>query len=210
MKPTLRIFAISFGVLGALWELLEVLETWSRLAPGGPHYYPHAPQSMAELRKDMKPTLRIFAISFGVLGALYVGVLLEVLRNLESSCPRWSTLTFPTIPRLPGLPILKGSGTRSKGYNRRAKSGCGACRRRSKVAARGDRKKTVQSWEFFKHEPTSFEVTFNYKLADDIHPNLNGPTVVLRLPTEVEIATTTLVISDPPAEIGSDTLNLSR
>lgn len=63
--------------------------------------------------------------------------------------------------------------------------------------------RTVQSWGFFKHEPTSFEVTFNYKLADDIHLNPNGPTVVLRLPTDVEVATTALVISDPPAEIGS-------
>ena len=55
----------------------------------------------------MKPTLRIFAISFGVLGALYVGAAGSAQKPGSSSCPRWLTLTFPTIPRLPGRPILK-------------------------------------------------------------------------------------------------------
>jgi hypothetical protein len=64
--------------------------------------------------------------------------------------------------------------------------------------------RTVQSWEFYKHEPTSFEVVFRYKIVDDPHPNPYGPTVLLRLPLEVEVSTTTLDISDPAAEIGHD------
>jgi hypothetical protein len=64
--------------------------------------------------------------------------------------------------------------------------------------------KTVQSWEFYKHEPTSFEVIFRYKIVDDPHPNLYGPTVLLRLPLEVEVSTTALVIGDPAAEVGHD------
>jgi hypothetical protein len=61
--------------------------------------------------------------------------------------------------------------------------------------------KNIQSWELSKHEPTSFVVTFVYKLKDDSKSNPNGPTIVLRMPTEVEVSATPLVIRDPSPDI---------
>jgi hypothetical protein len=58
----------------------------------------------------------------------------------------------------------------------------------------------VRTWLFSKHEPTSFTVTYRYRL--DAHADPNNPTVTLRFPTEVDVSIAPLVISDPPAEIG--------
>ncbi len=55
------------------------------------------------------------------------------------------------------------------------------------------------TWQFAEHEPTSFTVTYRYRIDVDGDPN--NPTVTLRFPTEVEVSTAPLVISDPPGEI---------
>jgi hypothetical protein len=47
--------------------------------------------------------------------------------------------------------------------------------------------KNAQSWKFTDHGPTSFAVTYVYKLVTDIKPAQNNPRIILRLPTEVEI-----------------------
>ena len=57
----------------------------------------------------------------------------------------------------------------------------------------------VRTWQFSKHQPTSFTVTYRYRL--DAHGNPNNPTVIFRFPTDVEVSIAPLVISDPPARI---------
>jgi hypothetical protein len=52
----------------------------------------------------------------------------------------------------------------------------------------------ARTWEFATHEPTSFTVTYHYKLDAKLQGNPNNPTVVLRLPTEVEVSTVPLVL----------------
>ena len=47
----------------------------------------------------------------------------------------------------------------------------------------------ARTWEFATHDPTTFTVTYHYKLDAKLKGNANNPTVVLRLPTEVEIST---------------------
>jgi hypothetical protein len=47
----------------------------------------------------------------------------------------------------------------------------------------------ARTWEFATHEPTTFTVTYRYKLDAKLKGSPNNPTVVLRLPTEVEIST---------------------
>jgi hypothetical protein len=47
--------------------------------------------------------------------------------------------------------------------------------------------KNAMSWQFTTHEPTTFTVTYVYKLVDDLNPQLNNPRVILQLPTEVEV-----------------------
>src|SRR5690242_10965080 len=47
---------------------------------------------------------------------------------------------------------------------------------------------SAHSWQFAAHEPTSFLVTFTYKLVNSLKSGPENPTVVLRLPTEVEVS----------------------
>ena len=61
----------------------------------------------------------------------------------------------------------------------------------------------VKTWEFEQHKPTSFEVLFRFRLLPstcDSECNcstVEPPSVVLRLPTEVEITAPTLMTCDP-------------
>jgi len=45
----------------------------------------------------------------------------------------------------------------------------------------------VKSWQFGTHEPTTFTVTYVYKLIDDLKPQRNNPRIILQLPIEVEV-----------------------
>jgi len=57
----------------------------------------------------------------------------------------------------------------------------------------------ARTWEFATHEPTSFTVTYYYKLDAKLRGRPNNPTVILRLPTEVEIITVPLVLDSADA-----------
>ncbi len=63
----------------------------------------------------------------------------------------------------------------------------------------------AKTWEFATHEPTTFTVTYQYKLVAESKENPYGPTVILRLPTEVEVITTPIFISDPAPDPRPDT-----
>ncbi len=47
----------------------------------------------------------------------------------------------------------------------------------------------ARTWQFAVHEPTTFTVTYHYKLVPGMKGNADNPEVVLRLPTEVEVRT---------------------
>jgi hypothetical protein len=47
--------------------------------------------------------------------------------------------------------------------------------------------KNASGWQFATHEPTTFTVTYVYKLVDNRKPLLHGPKVILQLPTEIEV-----------------------
>jgi TonB-like protein len=47
----------------------------------------------------------------------------------------------------------------------------------------------VRTWQFQVHEPTTFTVTYRYKLVTNWKGDPYNPAVVLRLPTEVEVST---------------------
>jgi Gram-negative bacterial TonB protein C-terminal len=60
-------------------------------------------------------------------------------------------------------------------------------------------KENVKSWEFEKHDPTSFEATFRYKILPPAC-ELSNPTVLLRLPSEVEVTATGWQTCDPATQ----------
>jgi len=47
----------------------------------------------------------------------------------------------------------------------------------------------LRTWQFADDEPTSFSVTYIYKLAGNWNEQSDNPTVTMRLPTEVEVST---------------------
>jgi Gram-negative bacterial TonB protein C-terminal len=47
----------------------------------------------------------------------------------------------------------------------------------------------ARTWQFATHEPTTFTVTYHYRLDAKLKGHPNNPTVVLLLPTDVEITT---------------------
>lgn len=47
--------------------------------------------------------------------------------------------------------------------------------------------KNAKGWQFASHEPTSFTVTYIYKLVKDLKVQQDNPRVILKLPLEIEI-----------------------
>jgi Gram-negative bacterial TonB protein C-terminal len=68
-------------------------------------------------------------------------------------------------------------------------------------------RENVKTWQFAPHNPTNFEVTFHYNLLPvECDSNCNcGPkekeSVLLQLPTTVEVSAPPLMICDPAVEI---------
>ena len=67
-------------------------------------------------------------------------------------------------------------------------------------------KENVKTWEFVQHQPTSFDIRFNYKLFTPCEPvcECSGDkqeSVVLRLPADVELNAPNVIICDPAATI---------
>lgn len=67
-------------------------------------------------------------------------------------------------------------------------------------------KENVKTWEFAQHQPTTFEIRFNYKLFTPCEPlcECSGDkqeSVVLRLPTDVELNAPAVIICDPSESI---------
>ena len=59
----------------------------------------------------------------------------------------------------------------------------------------------ARTWIFAVHEPTTFTVTYHYKLVPEMKGNADNPEVVLRLPTQVEVRALPMsAVSDPPSE----------
>jgi hypothetical protein len=60
-------------------------------------------------------------------------------------------------------------------------------------------RENLATWRFLEHRPTSFRVTFHYKLLPAAKCYMDSGTVVLRMPTEVEVTASSVMTCDPPA-----------
>jgi len=64
-------------------------------------------------------------------------------------------------------------------------------------------KENVKTWRLSRHARTTFVATFRYKLLPEFVCEIENPTVLLRLPYEVEVSTKGLKTCDPSVEIRS-------
>ncbi|PYT57320.1 MAG: hypothetical protein DMG35_20485 [Acidobacteria bacterium] len=58
----------------------------------------------------------------------------------------------------------------------------------------------VRTWQFKDHSPTTFEATFRYKMLPESECAMDSGTVLLRLPTEVEVSARGVQTCDPTVE----------
>jgi Gram-negative bacterial TonB protein C-terminal len=58
----------------------------------------------------------------------------------------------------------------------------------------------VRSWQFKVHSPTTFEVTFLYKMLPESACEMDNGTVLLKLPTVVEVSAKGVQTCDPALE----------
>jgi hypothetical protein len=58
----------------------------------------------------------------------------------------------------------------------------------------------VKTWEFEEHSPTTFKATFRYKILPQSECDIDNGTVLLRLPTEVEVSAKGVQTCDPAVE----------
>jgi hypothetical protein len=58
----------------------------------------------------------------------------------------------------------------------------------------------VRTWKFKDHSPTTFEATFRYKMLPESECDMDSGTVLLRLPTEVEVSAKGVQTCDPTVE----------
>jgi hypothetical protein len=58
----------------------------------------------------------------------------------------------------------------------------------------------VRTWEFKNDIPMKFAVTFRYKVLPESACEIDDGTIVLRLPTEVEVSARGVQTCDPPAD----------
>ena len=58
----------------------------------------------------------------------------------------------------------------------------------------------VRTWQFKDHSPTTFEATFRYKMLPESECEMDSGTVLLRLPTEVEVSARGVQTCDPTVE----------
>jgi TonB family protein len=59
----------------------------------------------------------------------------------------------------------------------------------------------VRTWQFTDRGPTTFEVTFEYKMLQESQCEMDNGTVLLRLPTEVEVSAKGVQTCDPVEKV---------
>jgi hypothetical protein len=62
-------------------------------------------------------------------------------------------------------------------------------------------KDNILSWRFDKHKPTTFVVNFQYRIEDEFSCAFENSSVILHIPSEVQISTKGVHTCDPSVEI---------
>ena len=64
-------------------------------------------------------------------------------------------------------------------------------------------KENVKTWRLKSHDRTTFEATFRYTLLPELACEVDNPTVLLRLPFEVQVSAKSAKFCDPTGEINT-------
>jgi hypothetical protein len=130
-----------------------------------------------------------------VLFSLNLGATISIAEESKGPLPTVVSATVPFYPRTARL-------ARIEGVVRLQISTDG--RRVSTISVKGGppvlipaAEENVRTWLFKEHKPTTFEVTFHYKMLPESECEADNGTVLLRLPTEVEVTAKGVQTCDP-------------
>lgn len=130
----------------------------------------------------MRLPCRLLNAAFALLIGLHVGA----AQSRNVTLPTVADAKVPLYPPLARAARIQGAvQVRVTTDGHRVVSAAAESRPKILAAAAED---STRSWQFATHEPTSFVVTFTYRLVDSLKSGPENPTVVLRLPTEVEVS----------------------
>lgn len=125
--------------------------------------------------------------------------------DIKKPLPKVVSASVPFYPALARQTHIQGSVTlRVSTDGNRASAVQAENGQRLLVAAAME---NVKTWQFDPHVPATFEITFHYKLLDakcDSECNCESvekESVVLRLPTNVEVSAVVVMLCDPAVEI---------
>lgn len=150
-------------------------------------------------RHDVRPriTRALILIILGLGATISTAQQKKALPNIASA----SVPLYPHIPQMAhieGVVRLRISTDGSRASSIEVESG-------QPMLAQAA-KENVKTWQFEPHNPTSFETTFHYRLLPSkCDPecscdSVEKATVLLRLPTDVEVSAKVLQTCDPAVE----------
>ena len=61
----------------------------------------------------------------------------------------------------------------------------------------------IRTWQFQRHNPTTFLVTFDYRIEEPAGCSVNNSTAVLRMPSDVQISAKGVHTCDPASKVAS-------
>jgi len=143
----------------------------------------------------------------GVLLALGLGGSMSVAQKAKTVMPTVASASVPFYPRLAPSARIQGDVVLRVSTDGQRVSAVEVESGPSMLAQAA--KDNVKTWQFEPHTPTSFEVTFHYKLLlpkCDSECNCDSEekeSVLLQLPTNVDVSAKIPAICDPTVKVES-------
>lgn len=145
----------------------------------------HGPTKEAVINKTAPIRYAILVLAVSITTAIYP----------QSQNIALPTVSFAAVPLYP--PLARAAHVEGVIHVEVTTDGAKVVAARSKDSYKilaDAAEENAKTWKFATHDPTTFTVTYRYRLV--VEPKGN-PTVILRLPTEVEVLTMPRLIDDP-------------
>jgi hypothetical protein len=137
-------------------------------------------------------------MSILVLFALGLGANMSTAQQAKEQLPRVASAGVPLYPRTPRIAHIDGVVRLRLSTDGKRVSAIEVESGQPMLAKAAQ--ENVKTWEFEEHSPTTFEVTFRYKILPQSECDIDNGTVLLRLPTEVEVSAKGVQTCDPAVE----------
>ncbi len=133
-----------------------------------------------------------------VLLTLGLGASMSIAQQSKDSLPTVITASVPFYP--PAARVAGIEGVVRLRLSTDGKSVSAVSSQTGPPALIRAAEENVRTWKFKEHSPATFDATFQYKLLPEADCGIDDGTVLLRLPTEVEVIAKRVKTCDPILE----------